>query len=72
MIGTRQRTETLSATQSLPATLRCPLCGKALAVDYCWISPHWICANGHSYSNIRVLMAELDERGWLEDDKAPA
>jgi hypothetical protein len=41
-----------------------------LAVDYCWVSPHWICDNGHSYSNVRVLIAELEERGWLDDGEA--
>lgn len=50
---------------ALPAALRCPICGNALTVDFCWVSPHWICAEGHTYSNISVLVAELDERGWL-------
>jgi hypothetical protein len=52
--------------------LRCPLCGNPLQQDPWWLSPHWICAEGHSYSNIRVLTAELRERGWLPEDMSLA
>ena len=45
--------------------LRCPLCSGALKQDPWWLSPHWICEQGHSYSNVRVLTDELRERGWL-------
>lgn len=48
--------------------LRCPLCGNPLQQDPWWLSPHWICEEGHSYSNIRVLTAELRERGWLPEE----
>jgi len=41
--------------------LSCPLCGGALRLDSWWISPHWLCSSGHSYSNVRVLDAELRE-----------
>ena len=51
----------------LPGALRCPLCGGPLARDLLWVSPHWLCDRGHSYSNERVLVAELDERGWLPE-----
>jgi hypothetical protein len=44
------------------APVGCPLCGGALHIDPWWLSPHWICQNGHSYSNMRVLEAELRER----------
>ena len=54
-------------TAPLPDALRCPLCGKALAQDPLWTSPHWLCPAGHSYSNVRVLLAELRERGWLPE-----
>jgi hypothetical protein len=47
------------------AGLRCPLCSGALKQDPWWLSPHWICEQGHSYSNVRVLTDELRERGWL-------
>jgi hypothetical protein len=40
-----------------------------LVVDQCWLSPHWLCPSGHSYSNLRVLIAELRERGWLPDEQ---
>lgn len=70
MIGTRQRMEMRPVSRALPSTPRCPLCSMTLAVDYCWVSPHWICDNGHSYSNVRVLIAELEERGWLDDGEA--
>ncbi|HEY7293553.1 MAG TPA: hypothetical protein VH916_00875, partial [Dehalococcoidia bacterium] len=42
--------------------LPCPLCGGALRLDSWWISPHWLCGAGHSYSNLRVLDAELREQ----------
>jgi hypothetical protein len=45
--------------------LRCPLCTGSLKQDPWWLSPHWICEQGHSYSNVRVLTDELRERGWL-------
>jgi hypothetical protein len=45
--------------------LQCPLCSSALKQDPWWLSPHWICEQGHSYSNVRVLTDELRERGWL-------
>lgn len=56
-----------TAPTSMPnsSALRCPLCGSLLARDDLWTSPHWLCPEGHSYSNIRVLLAELAERGWL-------
>lgn len=71
MIDTQDRPISHPSTRSLPATVRCPLCGTTLAIDYCWVSPHWICTNGHSYSNVRVLITELAERGWLTDDETP-
>lgn len=54
-------------TDEAPAAtrLRCPLCSGALKQDPWWLSPHWICEQGHSYSNVRVLTDELRERGWL-------
>jgi hypothetical protein len=45
--------------------LRCPICGDRLDPDPWWRSAHWICPENHSYSNVRVLIAELRERGWL-------
>jgi hypothetical protein len=47
--------------------LRCPVCENTLVVDVWWSSPHWICTENHSYSNVRVLIAELRERGWLPE-----
>ena len=41
-------------------TLRCPLCGGPLNLDSLWVSPHWLCPRGHSYSNTDALVAELD------------
>ena len=46
-------------------SLRCPLCSSVLKVEPSLSRPHWYCAQGHSYSNIKVLVAELGERGWL-------
>jgi hypothetical protein len=57
-----------SLMSALPATVRCPLCGARLTVDPCWASPHWICETGHSYSNPRVLLAELRERGLVASE----
>lgn len=51
----------LRESPALAEPLSCPLCGGALRLDSWWISPHWLCASGHSYSNIRVLDAELRE-----------
>jgi hypothetical protein len=48
-----------------PTPLRCPLCGSRLSEDTWWKSVHFICPLGHSYSNVRTLIAELGERGWL-------
>ncbi|HLZ72116.1 MAG TPA: hypothetical protein VKV26_19595 [Dehalococcoidia bacterium] len=42
--------------------LTCPVCSAALRLDSWWISPHWLCASGHSYSNLNVLAAELREQ----------
>jgi len=42
--------------------LFCPLCGGVLQLDSWWLSPHWLCPKGHSYSNILVLDAELQQR----------
>jgi hypothetical protein len=42
--------------------LSCPLCGGVLQLDSWWLSPHWLCTQGHSYSNVLVLDAEL-QRG---------
>jgi hypothetical protein len=47
--------------------LRCPICGGRLAQDLWWRSLHWLCPQGHSYSNVRALIAELRERGWLPE-----
>lgn len=52
------------ATEWPPETLRCPLCGERLGRDLLWQSPHWLCPNAHSYSNVRALIAELRECGW--------
>ena len=41
--------------------LHCPLCGAELKLDPLWPTHHWLCANGHSYSNARALLAELAE-----------
>ena len=48
---------------ALAPRLSCPLCGEPLQRDPFWSSPHWLCPNTHSYSNVRVLLAELHERG---------
>jgi hypothetical protein len=56
------------SARSLPEPLLCPVCGNGLTVDPCWVSPHWLCSSGHTYSNLRVLVAELYERGWLSPD----
>jgi hypothetical protein len=56
-------------TQATQVALRCPLCGNPLSRDPWWVSPHWLCTEGHSYSNVGVLTAELRERGWLADDQ---
>ena len=61
-------TAQLPTALSLPRELRCPLCGDRLSPDPGWISPHWLCPQGHSYSNLQVLLAELRERGWLPED----
>lgn len=56
--------EPLTLVRESPAPsepLSCPLCGGALRLDSWWISPHWLCNSGHSYSNVRVLDAELRE-----------
>jgi hypothetical protein len=60
-----------SQAHALPETLRCPLCGNALRRDAFWPSPRWLCTRGHSYSNARVLLAELRERGWLDGGWRP-
>lgn len=67
MIDRRRTAKSSPCATMAPVALRCPLCGDRLTVDLCWVSPHWLCPNGHSYSNTRALMAELDERGWLTD-----
>jgi hypothetical protein len=72
VIDLRRSTFPLTDTPALAGRLRCPLCGNSLTQDPWWLSPHWICAQGHSYSNIRVLTAELKERGWLSEELALA
>jgi hypothetical protein len=57
---------------ALPDGLRCPLCGNPLSRDTLWTSPHWLCPAGHSYSSPRVLLAELQERGWLPAGVRPS
>ncbi len=59
-----ERAQPLTLLRESPAPtepLSCPLCGGALRLDSWWISPHWLCSSGHSYSNVRVLDAELRE-----------
>ena len=52
----------------LPAALlQCPRCARPLARDSLWASPHWLCPAHHGYSNVRVLLTELRERGWLPE-----
>lgn len=51
-----------SVAPSLPEPLHCPLCAGRLSRDPLWLSCHWLCENGHSYSNVEVLIAELHER----------
>ena len=53
-----------AAAAALPAELPCPLCDTPLRRDQFWRSPHWVCANAHSYSNVQVLLADLADRGW--------
>ena len=72
MIDVNRSSFPVADTPGVARQLHCPLCGNLLQQDPWWISPHWICAQGHSYSNIRVLTAELRERGWLPDDLALA
>ncbi len=59
----RQPSPTLSADRML----RCPICGNRLTQGLWWRSLHWLCPQGHSYSNMRALIAELRERGWLPE-----
>lgn len=68
MIDTTQLAVLPLEAPSLPRVLRCPLCGNRLTLDPLWTSPHWLCAEGHSYSNVQVLLAELAERGWLPEE----
>ncbi len=59
------RAEPLTLLRTSPVfgePLTCPICCGALRLDSWWISPHWLCASGHSYSNLRVLDAELREQ----------
>jgi hypothetical protein len=72
VIDVSRSTFPLAETLVSAARLRCPLCGNSLQQDPWWLSPHWICAEGHSYSNIRVLTAELRERGWLSESMSLA
>ncbi len=56
-----------------PTVLPCPLCANPLHRDPWWASPHWYCRMGHGYSNPRVLIAELRERGlWPPPSGGPA
>jgi hypothetical protein len=52
---------------ALPDVLSCPLCNGTLHRDQTRPSPVWVCAAGHSYSTVRVLLTELAERGWVLD-----
>jgi len=49
----------------LGADLLCPRCGRALERDPLWSRPYFVDDEGHAYSNMRVLVAELRERGWM-------
>ena len=59
MLDRAQPLTLLRESPSPAEPLSCPLCGGALRLDSWWISPHWLCSSGHSYSNVRVLDAEL-------------
>lgn len=65
MLDTLPTSFPLARTAPAPEQLRCPLCTSTLTQDPWWLSPHWICEQGHSYSNVRVLSDELRARGWL-------
>lgn len=69
-MSTSRSASVASLAQALPDPLRCPVCSNMLVVDQCWLSPHWLCSSGHSYSNLRVLIAELRERGWLAEPES--
>jgi hypothetical protein len=49
----------------LGAQPACPRCGLALVRDRLWSRPYFVDDAGHAYSNMRVLIEELRERGWL-------
>ncbi len=52
---------------ALPANvpLRCPICDSLLERDLHWRSSHWLCRHYHSWSNVRALIAELNETGKM-------
>ncbi len=45
----------------------CPRCGGMLRQDPLWSRPNLADDQGHTYSNIRALAAELYQRGMLTD-----
>ena len=55
--------ETLA--QLLGPEVPCPRCRRTLRRDPLWSRPYFIDDASHTYSNIRVLVEELREQGWL-------
>ncbi len=67
-----QAPERVAVAGVLSGPLPCPLCDRPLQRDDLWISPHWLCPKGHSYSNQDILIAELRERGLIPSDAREA
>ena len=51
--------------QALGPEVTCPLCGSILRRDRLWSRPYFVDEHQHGYSNVRVLIQELHERGRL-------
>jgi hypothetical protein len=49
----------------LGSELVCPRCGLPMRRDTLWSRPYFVDDENHAYSNVRVLVEELRERGWL-------
>lgn len=52
-------------TKDIPTDAPCPLCGGRLHRDGRTPYARWFCPNGHGYSNVAALLAELGEAGHV-------
>ena len=56
--------------QALGSEVACPLCGGTLRRDALSSRPYFVDERNHGYSNVRVLIRELSERGQLPPSMA--